>query len=76
MNAAKALAFSYEEIKEGLIVKSHLESDLTAVVEDGLDINDPSVGFALGTLAERDVQVVRVADMPAIAERVRVEMRL
>jgi hypothetical protein len=76
VNAAKALAFSYAEMKEGLIVKSHLESDLTAVVEDGLDINDPSVGFALETLAERDVQVARVAEMPKIAELVRVEMKL
>ncbi len=76
VNAAKALAFSYTEIKQGLKVKSHLESDLTAIVEDGLDVNDTSIGFALATLAESEIQLARVAEMPAIAERVRVEMGL
>jgi hypothetical protein len=76
VNAAKALAFSYEGMKEGLIQKQHLESDLVAVVEDGLDANDASTGFALAMLAESDIQIARVADMPAIAERVRVEMKV
>jgi hypothetical protein len=76
VNAAKALAFSYEAMKEGLIQKRHLVSDLTAVVEDGLDVNDASVGFALAMLAESDVQIARVAEMPVIAELVRVEMGL
>ena len=76
VNAAKALAFSYAAMKEGLIQKRHLESDMTAVVEDGLDVNDPSVGFALAMLAESEVQIARVVEMPMIAERVRVEMGL
>jgi hypothetical protein len=76
VNAAKALAFSYSAMREGLLQRRHLESDLTAVVEDGLDMNDSSVGFALGTLAASEIQVARVAEMPAIAERVRVEMKL
>ena len=76
VNAAKALAFSYEAMKEGVIQKRHLESDLLAVVEDGLDVNDASVSFALAMLAESEIQVARVAEMPAIAERVRVEMRV
>ena len=76
VNAAKALAFSYEAMQEGIVKKRHVESDLTAVVEDGLDVNDASVGFALWTLASGDIQVARVAEMPMIAERVRVEMGL
>lgn len=76
VNAAKALAFSYEAMKEGLIETRHVESDLTAIVEDGLDVNDPSVGFALETLTNNDVQVARVAEMPRIAERARMEMKL
>ncbi len=74
VNAAKALAFSYEALKEGLIQKRDLESDLTAIVEDGLDVNDPAVGFALATLQEGNIQVARVAELPRIAERVREEM--
>jgi Protein of unknown function (DUF3037) len=76
VNAAKALAFSYRDLNEGLIRIRHVESDLTAIVEDGLDVNDPAVGFALATLAESDVQVARVNEMAAIAERVRAEMGL
>ncbi len=76
VNAAKALAFSYGEMREGLIQKRQVESDLTAIVEDGLDVNDPAVGFALATLVEKDVQVARMAELPAIAERVRTEMKL
>jgi hypothetical protein len=76
VNAAKALAFSYTEMREGLIQKRHVESDLTAVVDDGLDVNDVAIGFALATLAESEVQVARMAELPAIAERVRVELRL
>lgn len=76
VTAAKALAFSYGEMREGLIQKRHVESDLTAIVEDGLDVNDPAVGFALATLVEKDVQVARMAELPGIAERVRAEMKL
>jgi hypothetical protein len=76
VNAAKALVFSYESMKEGLIEKRHLESDLMAIVEDELDVNDASIGFALAMLAESEIQVARVAGMPTIAERVRVEMKL
>ncbi len=76
VNAAKALAFSYAEMKEGLIQKRHVESTLTAIVEDGLDEMDAATGFALTMLAESDVQVARVAEMPAIAGQVRAEMKL
>jgi len=75
VNAAKALVYSYDALKQGLIDKRHVESDLTAVVEDGLDVNDVSVAFALETLSQSEIQVARVAEVPAIAERVRVEMR-
>ena len=73
---ARALASSFVDLKEGLIRVRHVESDLTAIVEDGLDVNDEAVGFALASLAGSDVAVARVAEMPAIAERVRVEMKL
>jgi hypothetical protein len=76
VTAAKALAFSFGEMKEGLIRVRHVESDLMAIVEDGLDVNDASVRFAFATLADSDIAVARVGEMPAIAERVRVEMGL
>ncbi len=56
VNAAKALAFSYAEMKEGLIAKRHVGSTLTAIVEDGLDVNDVAVEFALATLREKGME--------------------
>jgi hypothetical protein len=76
VNAAKALTFSYAEMREGLIQKRHVESDLTVIMEDGLNLDDAAIGFSLATLAESDILAARVSEMPAIAERVRVEMRL
>lgn len=76
VNAARALALSYRDLDEGLVRIRHVESDLMAVVEDGLDVNDLSTAFALATLAESDVQVVRVNEMAEIAERARMEMKL
>ena len=76
VNAAKALAFSYGEMREGLMQKRGVMSDLTAVVEDRLDASDRAVGFALATLAESEIVVARASEMPAIAERARLELGL
>jgi hypothetical protein len=76
VNGARVLASSYADMREGIIAKRHVETDFTAIVEDGLDINDVAVAFALETLQQGGIQMERVAEMPSIAERVRAEMRL
>lgn len=76
VNAAKVLAFSYAEMRDALHESEHGMSDLTAITEDGLDLNDEGVAFALGTLRERGIQIANVAQMPQIAERARLELRL
>jgi hypothetical protein len=74
VDAAKVLAFSYPALREGLRLADSAGSELTAVVEDGLKRNDDAVGFALATLAASEIRVAAVSEMPAYAERARLEM--
>ena len=76
VDAAKVLAFSYPALREGLRRAENAGSELTAVVEDGLNRGDDAIGFALATLAGSEIRVAAVSEMPAYAERARVEMRL
>ena len=74
VDAAKVLAFSYPALREGLRRAENAGSELTAVVEDGLNREDDAVGFALATLAASEIRVAAVSEMPGYAERARVEM--
>ena len=74
VDAAKVLAFSYPTLREGLRRAENVRSELTAVVEDGLSREDEAIGFALATLAASEIRVAAVSEMPAYAERARVEM--
>jgi hypothetical protein len=76
LDAAKVLAFSYPALREGLRKAESASSELTAVVEDSLNRDDEAIGFALATLAASEIRVAAVSEMPAYAERARVEMRL
>ena len=76
VDAAKVMAFSYPTLKEGLRRAENASSELTVVVEDGLNREDEAIGFALATLAANEIRVAAVSEMPVYAERARVEMRL
>ena len=76
VNGARVLVSSYSDMREGLIQRRHIESDFTAVIEDGLNMNDVAIAFAIETLQQGGILTARVGEMPAIAERVRAEMRL
>jgi hypothetical protein len=76
VNSAKVLAFSYSAMREGLRASANAASDLTAITEDDLDIHDEGVAFALATLQGSDIAVAKATDMPQIAERARVELKL
>ena len=65
VNSAKVLAFSYSEMRDNLHAAEHAMSDLTAITEDELDLQDEAVAFALATLQDSDITVAKVADMPA-----------
>ncbi len=76
MDSAKVLAFSYSDLREGLNAAEHAISDMTAITEDALDLQDEGVAFALATLQNSDIAVARVSQLPQIAARARVELRL
>src|SRR5271166_3687573 len=76
VNAAKVLAFSYPTLRDGVLRGEQAISDMTAITEDGLDLDDEGVAFALATLQTSEIAVARVSEMPQIAERARVELKL
>jgi hypothetical protein len=76
VNTAKVLAFSYSNMRDNLHAAEHAMSDLTAITEDELDLQDVSVAFALATLQANDITIAKVADMPGIAERARIDLKL
>lgn len=76
VNAAKVLAFSYQNFRDRMALAENADPNLYAVIEDGLDWKDPSVAFALEALDRYGIDVATAAQMPAIAERARVELKL
>jgi hypothetical protein len=76
VNSAKVLAFSYSEMRRELEKQEKAVSDLRVVTEDELDFSDPGVEFALATLQESEIAVAHVSEMPQIAERARLELKL
>lgn len=76
VNSAKVLAYSYSEMRDGLHAAEHAMSDLTAITEDELDPSDEGVAFALATLQGGAIAVAKVSEIPQIAERARVELKL
>ncbi len=76
INAAKILAFSYPQMKDGIEKRGKAGSVLTAIVDDALVETDERIAFALFTLTQNQIQIAHVADLNAIAEQARVELRL
>lgn len=71
LDTAKVLAFSFPQLREGIARKERRRAELIAVTEDGLDLNDPAVAFALATLQRSEIAVAAARDLPQIAERAR-----
>jgi len=76
VDSAKVLAFSYPQIREGIARLENAKTSLTAIVEDGLDRGDEAIGFALDTFEKTKILVARMSELPQIAERARVELRV
>lgn len=75
-NSAKVLAFSYPALTEGIARVERAKADLTAIVDESLDRQDDAVQFAIASLRRSNIHVAPLAEMGAIAERARQEMRL
>jgi hypothetical protein len=76
IDSAKVLAYSYPELREGMLRKDNAKAELTAVLEDKLDLADEQISFAIETLEKNLIKTASVAEMSKIAESARVEMRL
>jgi hypothetical protein len=74
-DSAKALAFSYPQIAAGISRAEAAGTELTAIVES-VEPGDLSARFILDTLRGSSIQVATLAEMPAIAERARKELRI
>lgn len=75
-DAAKVLAFSYPQIREGIARVEKARTELTAIVEDDLDRSDEVIGFALNTFEKTSIAVAAVSEMPGIAERARRDLHV
>ena len=76
VDAAKVLAFTYPDIRDGIARVEKAKSELTAIIEPDLDRSDEAVLFALATLERSAIAVATTAELPGIAETARVELRL
>ena len=73
-NTAKALAFSYPRLAEGVRRVEQADTALTAIVEGEVNREDETTQFALETLAASNIIVASVGEMPRIALSVRQQM--
>ncbi len=75
INAAKVLAFSCPRISAGLREKEHSELQLMAVIETELP-STQEIEFGRRVMRESGVVIKTIADIPAIADRAREELKL
>jgi hypothetical protein len=76
VDAAKVLAFTFPLLARGIAKARKAKSELTAIVEEGLDRGEENIAFAFDTLKQAHVQVATVAELDRIAARARKELRV
>jgi hypothetical protein len=76
VSAAKVLAYSYPALREGILKKENAHAELTAIIEDDLDRSPEQVRFAIRTLESNAIKIASVAQLTAIAQQARVELKL
>jgi hypothetical protein len=69
------VAARFPQIAARMLQKRQVKAWLTAVVDDELYRGRDEVGFALEMMQDSGIVVARVAEMPQIAERARLELR-
>lgn len=76
VNVAKALAYSFPRIAEGIQREERATTSLTAVVEDRFDDGDESIRFTIAIIEDSGIKLAKVNEMPGFAELARQELRL
>jgi len=74
VDQALALAYRYSRIGAGMR-QEQLRASLTAVVEEGVALQDERTRFAIGMLEQNSVRVRAVGEMDLVAGEVRLELR-
>jgi hypothetical protein len=69
------LAAKFPKIAAGMQAKKSIKAWLTAIIDDDLDRNRGDVGFALDMMQESGILIVPAAEMPRIAEGIRLELK-
>lgn len=75
VDAAILLAARYPRITPAMSKVIQATLILTAVIDDGLDRGHEEIGFALSAMEDEKIRVAVAAEMPAIAEVARTELR-
>ncbi len=76
IDLAKVLAFTLPGLQEGIVRAEGAKAELDAIVEDGLDRRDDAIAFALATLASAGIGVHPLSELPRLAERARMELKV
>jgi hypothetical protein len=74
VDQALALAYRYSRVEAGMR-QEQLQASLTAVVEQGMALQEGKTRFAIGMLEQSSVRVRAVGEMAEIAGEVRRELR-
>jgi len=75
VDPAVLLAARYQKITPEMIRLTQATPVLRAVVEDGLDEQENAIRFALDMMRESGIYISRVAELPEIAQRARIELK-
>ena len=75
VDAARALAFSFPQICEGVARLEGARTKFTAIVESDLRREDAEVAFALETLQHSSILLATTGELPRLAETARRELR-
>ncbi len=76
VDAAKVLAFTWPDIRDGIARVEKAKSELTAIIEPDLDRSDEAILFALATLQRNTITVATTNELPRLAETARLELRI
>lgn len=74
VDQALALAYRYSRVEAGMR-QEQLQASLTAVVDEGMALQEEKTRFAIGMLEQNSVRVRTVGEMAEIAGEVRRELR-
>ena len=73
-NVAKALAYSWPMIRDGIAAKQNLGCDMRVIVSNSLDPNDEVVMFGLETMERAGLLIAPLSKVPEFAEQARVAL--